>query len=83
MEKAPSGKKSSKKRGRFKLVVFFVDHQLDRGFTLFSTKKQDQHGRSLKRFQNMILKGKFAGRVRWAGIYENQQEVWRMPKSIS
>ena len=68
----------SKTRGRFKLVIYFIDHRLDRGFTIFSNRNQDARGVSVSRFKHLVLHGKFAGQVRWAGIYELGKEVWRI-----
>ena len=70
-------KPASECQGRFKLVIFFKDHRLQQGFTIFSKVGQDVRGISLKRFKNLVLKGKFAGRVKWAGIYESGQNVWQ------
>jgi len=79
MEVKAQNKSIKSTRGRFKLAIFFIDHRLDRAFTLFSTIGQDVHGKSLKRFKHLVLRGKFAGKVKWAAIYENGQEVWRVP----
>jgi hypothetical protein len=77
MEEKKRAKSTKQERGRYKLVIYFIDHRLDRGFTLFSTRGQDVRGRSLQRFKHLVLKGKFAGQVKWAGIYEEGQEVWQ------
>ncbi|PHN07820.1 hypothetical protein CRP01_04675 [Flavilitoribacter nigricans DSM 23189 = NBRC 102662] len=69
--------KSNNRRGRFKLVIFFKQHRLARGFTLYSTAGQDVRGVSSDRFKHLVLQGKFAGKVKWAGIYEVGREVWR------
>lgn len=74
-------KPASECRGRFKLVVFFKDHRLKQGFAIFSKVGQDVRGVSFVRFKNLVLKGKFAGRVKWAGIYEQGKEVWRWQSS--
>lgn len=70
------------RRGRFKLVVFFKDHRLTRGFTMYSKVGQDRRGISLVRFQDLVLRGKFAGLVKWAGIYEAGLEVWRFSGTV-
>jgi hypothetical protein len=58
------------------LIVFFIDHRLERGFTMFSNVGQDVRGVSVARFKNLVLRGEFAGQVRWAGIYEQGTAVW-------
>ena len=77
MKQAGKRKAASERRGRYKLVVFFKEHRLRQGFTLYSKVGQDQRGVSVTRFQELVLRGKFAGKVKWAGIYERGVEVWR------
>lgn len=69
-------RKAGNKRGRYKLVIFFIDHRLDRGFTMFSNAGQDARGISVARFKELVLRGKFSGKVRWAGLYEREVKVW-------
>lgn len=76
ISKRSKRRKATNKRGRFKLVIFFVDHRLERGFTLFSNAGQDARGVSCGRFKELVLRGKFAGKVRWAGLYERGVQVW-------
>lgn len=76
MQNSSSRKRTNDRQGRFKLVVFFKDHRLQRGFTMYSKVGQDRCGVSLERFKNLVLRGRFAGKVKWAGIYERGIQCW-------
>ena len=63
---------STKEKGKYKLGVFFINHQQPNGnaYYFHSRPSQDISGRVVLRFKKLVLE-KWAGKVSWAGIYED------------
>lgn len=63
-------------RGRYKLAVYFHDHDDANGRAKYfwSNAQQDKKGVSLNRLKKMIT-NKWKGLVNWAAIYENGVQV--------
>jgi len=82
--KASARPKASDK-GRYRCAVFFKNHRIANGsaFTMHSNKNQDNRNVSVGRFKRLILKGdRFAGKVNWAGIYEDNRLIWEFHETV-
>ncbi len=72
--------KRARPNGRFKLAIFFINHYAASGKAIchYSTKRQDEHGKSINRLKYLIDGGykPYADKVDWAAIYENEEMIF-------
>lgn len=72
--------RKGKTKGRYKLAIFFINHQIPSGKACyhFSTPKQDLAGRSINRFKYLINGGyaAYENKVDWAAIYDGETMIW-------
>ena len=65
-------------KGIYKLAVFFLErlHRQPEGkpYYFLSTRRQDQNNTAKKRLKYLVSE-KWAGKVNWAGLYENNQLI--------
>ncbi len=63
-------------KGVHKLAVFFLDHRQIEGKPYYfrSTRRQDLNSTAKKRLKYLVST-KWAGKVNWAGLYENNQLI--------
>ena len=63
-------------RGRFRLAVYFVNHQSGSGraYYFHSNRSQDAMGVSANRLKRLVTQ-KWDGKVNWAGLYENNHLI--------
>lgn len=64
------------KWGRYKLAVYFHDHQQPAGRPYYyrSNESQDRRGQSIRKLSDLVT-NKWRGKVSWAGLYENDKQI--------
>lgn len=67
----------TKSKGRFHMAVYFVQHRQPEGkpYYFWSNKGQDKAGSSANRLKRLVHSKNWRGRVNWAGLYEDNQEI--------
>lgn len=68
-------------KGRYKLAVYFIDHQDGNGRPKYfhSNMTQDRRNVSVNRFKRLVL-DKWQNKVNWAAIYEHGRMVGEFKK---
>lgn len=73
----PKQRPKAADKGRYKLAIYFVDHQSSNGkpYYFYSNKRQDTKGTAINRLKLLVSK-KWENKVNWAAIYEHDRMAY-------
>ncbi len=77
MQQRPrAAKPKASDKGRFKLAIYFHEHEDKNGRAKYfwSKLQQDKNGTSVNRLKKLVTV-KWKGKVNWASIYENGTQI--------